>query len=137
MQSKPLIKKFERGDRLHVQAQQIWLILVAFVENNKSNGVSTITYGELAELMGHSSRQAGRTLGRQLGIIGHLCLKNNLPPLNSIVVNQQTKVPGSEVVISPRGNVDTDQQAVFQTNWFEFRVPTTGTFRTVWESVDE
>ncbi|NHB91235.1 MGMT family protein [Photorhabdus cinerea] len=137
MQSKPTIKKFERGDRLYVQAQQIWLILVAFVEHNKSNGLSTITYGELAEQMGHSSRQAGRTLGRQLGIIGNLCLLNDLPPLNSIVVNQQTKAPGSEVVISPSGSVDIDQQAVFQTNWFEFRVPTTGTFRTVWENVDE
>ncbi|NHB94884.1 hypothetical protein C5469_23340, partial [Photorhabdus cinerea] len=42
----------------YVQAQQIWLILVAFVEHNKSNGLSTITYGELAEQMGHSSRQA-------------------------------------------------------------------------------
>lgn len=92
---------------------------------------------ELAEQMGHSSRQAGRTLGRQLGIIGQLCLWNDLPPLNSIVVNQQTKVPGSEVFLSSSGSIDKDQQSVFQPKWFYLRVPTTGTFRTVWESTDD
>ncbi|EKT62603.1 TPA: hypothetical protein ACS8CD_003590 [Providencia alcalifaciens] len=136
MVNTPTIKKFERGDRIYVQAQQIWLILVTLVEHNKSSGVSTITYGELAEKMGHSSKQAGRTLGRQLGIIGQLCLLNDLPPLNCIVVNQQTKQPGSEVVLSSIGSIEKDQKAVFRTNWFNYRVPTAGTFRTVWENVD-
>ncbi|HHR6132333.1 TPA: hypothetical protein ACS72K_003997 [Providencia alcalifaciens] len=137
MENKPIIKTFERGDRIYVQAQQIWLILVTWVEHNKSSGVSTITYGELAEKMGHSSKQAGRTLGRQLGIIGQLCLLNDLPPLNCIVVNQQTKQPGSEVVLSSIGSIEKDQKDVFKTNWFNLRVPTTGTFRKIWENFNE
>lgn len=48
MESKPTIKKFERGDRIYVQAQQIWLILVAFVEHHKSNEVSTTTYARVS-----------------------------------------------------------------------------------------
>lgn len=68
----PPVREFKIGDRLYVQAQRIWLILVAFVKNptRKPGNPSTITYGEVAELMGYADRRAGYMLSRQLGIIG-------------------------------------------------------------------
>ncbi|MES2088970.1 MAG: hypothetical protein V4532_03150 [Pseudomonadota bacterium] len=136
----PVIKRFGRGDRLYVQAQQIWLILVAFVESNKEKGPNcdkTMSYGELALKMGYEDRRAGHMLSRQLGIVGQLCVNDSLPALNVIVVNAETGVPGDEVVLSPGFSVKDEQRAVFKQNWFELRVPTTGTFRQVWESPEE
>lgn len=133
----PAVKRFEPGDRVYVQAQQIWLILMAFVMMRaKSNPRSsqTITYGELAELMGHPNRQAGHILGRQLGIVGKFCILNDVPPLNAIVVNQVTGVPGDEVVLRTGRNVAQEQKEVLKYDWFTLRIPTTGTFRKVWES---
>lgn len=143
------LKRFERGDRLHIQAQQIWLILVGFVMNSKkrifemngkrspSEGYDYITYGELAILMGHSDKRAGHTLGRQLGMIGKLCILNNLPALNSIVVNQNTEMPGDEVILTEGRSIIEEQNAVLSENWLEIRVPTTGTFRRTWELMSQ
>jgi hypothetical protein len=117
-----------------VQAQQIWLILVCFVESNKGPTVPPlITYGELAKKMGYPDGRAGHQLGRQLGIVGTFCTLDNLPPLNCIVVEKGSRYPGYGVVLRPNEPVEKAQRAVFRQNWFEIRVPTTGTFRTVWE----
>ncbi|MFU9138255.1 hypothetical protein [Erwinia tasmaniensis] len=76
---------------------------------------------------------AGLFLSRQLGILGNLCLENGLPPINCIVVNKSTRVPGSEVVLTGDDSLDDDQKAVFSYDWFSVRVPTTGMLRSVWE----
>lgn len=132
----PAVKFFQPGDRLYIQAQRIWLILVAFVMEHADRGTPrppTITYGELAVKMGAADGRAGHTLGRQLGIVGAFCLDNNLPALNSVVINAQTQQPGAEVVLQP-GNTPLDEQhAVASFDWYSVRVPTTGTFRQVWE----
>lgn len=132
----PTIKRFGRGDRLHVQAQRVWLILVAFVMHSDRDprNPSTMTYGELAEAMGYDDPRAGITLARQLGIVGEYCKANDLPPLNTVVVNQSTSVPGSEVVLRDGRTVRQEQAAVMREDWFRYRVPTTGTFRKVLES---
>ena len=134
----PSVKFFEPGDRLHVQAQRIWLILVAYVmehANRNTPRLSTITYGEVAVRMGAADGRAGHTLGRQLGIVGAFCLANNLPALNSVVVTAQTQQPGAEVVLQPGHTVLDEQRAVAKFDWYSVRVPTTGTFRQVWEGV--
>jgi hypothetical protein len=132
----PEIKYFGTGDRLYVQAQQVWLILVAFVMHADRTAARppTITYGDLALKMGHSDRRAGHTLGRQLGIVGNFCVRNDLPALNAIVVGQDTGLPGAEVIVRRGFSPNQEQQAVMKIDWFELRVPTTGTFRRVWES---
>lgn len=136
----PTIKEFCTGDRLYVQAQQIWIILVSFVmsenrEKDSRRTIRTITYGELAEKMGRKKgKLAGHTLGRQLGIVGQLCVLNGLPALNVVVVNQETRLPGGGVILSNGKTVQEEQKAVMSKNWFELRVPTTGTFRQVWEN---
>ncbi len=136
MRKRPIVpvKRFAEGDRLHVQAQRIWIILVAFVmhSNRSSKRPSTITYGEVAQAKRRDPR-AGYTIGRQLGIIGRFCVENDLPPLNCIVVNQDTGLPGAEVVLRPGRSIAQEQAAVMKQDWFEIRVPTTGAFRRVLE----
>ena len=112
------LRTYGTGDRLHVQAQRIWLILTAWARLRKK----TIEYGKLAKLMGKDPR-AGHTLGRQLGIVGYYCLNNELPPLNIIVVGQQTGAPGAEAVVTEGKTVRADQKAVFKTDWFAIRSP--------------
>lgn len=136
----PPVKFFESGDRLYVQAQRIWLILVSFVMQHPDRHKSlppTISYGDLAKLMGAADGRAGHTLGRQLGIVGAFCLANGLPALNAIVVNQQTRHPGAEVVLQPGNSARDEQRAIAAYDWFSIRVPTTGTFRQVWEEMGE
>lgn len=80
-------------------------------------------------------RRVGHTLGRQLGIVGFFCKANDIPPLNCVVVNQLTGMPGDDLVVRFRRTPKEEQRAVMRFDWFSVRVPTTGTFRRVWESV--
>jgi hypothetical protein len=92
----------------------------------------TLTYGELADKMGLPV-QSAVGLGRELGIVGIYCTQNGLPAINSIVVNQETGVPGSGVVVRAGKTWRDEQRETLRKNWFEYRVPTSGTFRQVWE----
>jgi hypothetical protein len=134
----PEIRRYRAGDRLHVQAQRIWLILVAFVQCRRvwhPESEKLLTYGELAQLMGYSDKRAERFLSRQLEIVGQYCVRNGLPALNSIVVHQTTGAPGDDVVLTKGHTVRQEQKAVMATDWFELGVPTTGTLRKVWASM--
>lgn len=134
----PPLRRFGTGDRVYVQAQQIWLILSCFVMSSRQRSldrIATITYGKLAERMGFESRRAGHVLGRQLGIVGEYCVFNDLPPLNVIVVTQASGIPGEEVVYRPGRSIDREQEAVMREDWFSIRVPSTGTFRKVWHAM--
>jgi hypothetical protein len=128
----PKIKRHERGDRLAVQAQQVWVILSGYSVLKKK----TIAYGDLALLMGFEDKRAGHMLGRQLGIVGHYCLMNELPPLNAIAVGANSKVPGSGVVKPKRWTNQEAIDAVLDEDWFAYRVPTTGTLRQVWDAMN-
>ena len=92
-----------------------------------------MTYGDLAIKMGHNPR-AGIGLGRELGIVGKYCIDNNLPGLNCMVVGQETGTPGFGVLHRGKSWTD-DAREVVKLNWFEYRVPTTGTLRQVWEAM--
>ena len=138
----PVAKQFGLGDQRHVQAQRVWLILTAHVmmewqwrgrsRQPRRRDDVLITYGELAERMGMDSR-AGRTLAISLGIVGEYCRVNGLPTLNSIVVNQETGVPGDHVLVRDGKTYNDEQREVMNTDWFTYRVPTTGAFRKVRE----
>jgi hypothetical protein len=131
----PAIRRYERGERHHIQAQQIWQILAAFVvgATRRPSDRRTLTYGDLALAMGYDDPRAGHTLGRQLGIVGKYCLMNDLPCLNSIVVDK-TGVPGESVLITPGRTLEQEHKQVFNTRWHEYRRPTTGTLRQVGEA---
>ena len=133
----PAIRRYAIGDRLPVQAQRIWLILTGYVCGRPAPiraSDRTMTYGELAERMGHADRRAGHMLGRQLGIVGHYCLMNGLPALNAIVVNQDTREPGGDVVLTPKRDFRGEVKAIYQTDWYTVGVPSAGTLRKVWEA---
>lgn len=132
----PEIKKFQEADRIYVRAQQIWLILVGNVMNSKRDKRNpyTITYGDLALLMGYTDRRVGHTLARHLGTVGEYCVMNKLPALNAIVVNEKTGVPGHDVVLTNGNNWKEEQSAVMRQDWYSIRVPTTGTFRKVMDA---
>ena len=119
-----------------MQAQQIWIILISYVMNSNKDPRNPVTlpYGELAELMGFPDRRAGHTLGRQLGIVGEYCKLNDLPALNAIVINSLTGQPGDHVVLTKGRSPRQEQAAVMSEDWFAIRVPTTGTFRKIWDT---
>jgi hypothetical protein len=130
----PSVKFFRRGDRIPVQAQQMWLILVGVVMLTKKK---IITYGDLAVAMGYPDRRSGHGLSRQLGLVGCYCIRNGLPTLNSIVINQETRAPGPDVVLSKGRKYKQyplEQKEVRERDWFKIRVPTTGTFRKLHDS---
>lgn len=141
--SKAPAKFFGKGDALYVQAQQIWLILTGFVMMRAFPAVDPkisrqlpefIYYKELAELMGRPGAQ--NMLSRQLGIVGHYCVLNGLPPLNVIVVNKTSEMPGDEVVLRQGCGVREEMKAVSEYNWFDVRAPTIGAFRKVYDLIN-
>ena len=129
----PVLKKFRTGDRNYVRAQRAWLIIVSHVMM-RPEGREHTTYGELAEHINYS-RKAGITLGPVLGIVGKLCIHNNFPPLNIVVVSQETDMPGPEAVLREGRSVEDEMEAVSDFDWFAVRVPTTGAFRRTAENL--
>ena len=75
-------------------------------------------------------RQAGLNLGHPLGIVGEYCRVNGLPTLNSIVI-LRTGEPGSRVLVRVGKTYQEERREVMETDWFAYRVPTTGAFRKV------
>ncbi len=93
-------------------AQQTWKILAGGVmSHGQSEKVWTITYGDLAERLGQPPHFA-QTLGPPLTEIGEFCLRNNLPPLNVIVVRKDTGMPSGQVVLRPESTIEQDQRGV-------------------------
>ena len=135
------MKTYEKGDRIPVRAQQIWLILAAHAVlkpngDYKKNagwsgkGKGLITYGDLAEQMG-MDRKAAVSLGKHLGVIGYYCKQEGLPPLNAIAVNETTGEPGYGVVETE--GFENDQKKVWKTNWFSYRPPSVRALRAVYD----
>jgi len=90
------------------RAMQIWQILIGAAHNRQ-----TLTYGEVADLL--EFKGAG-VLAQFLGPIMNYCNAEHLPPLTCLVVNQEKGLPGSG--LSTVGNLPTDREAVYQTNWY-------------------
>ena len=134
-----MIKSYGKGDRVYVQAQQIWLILTAHAMLRRPAGPdhrdSLLHYGDVAATMG-KDRKAGITLARQLGIVGVYCVDHGLPPLNVIVVNKETGGPGADVVLTPGSSVRKDQRRVYSYNWFGVRPPSIKALKDVYYSHD-
>ena len=133
--SVPAIRRYGRGDQLHVTAQRVWTILVALAQaarlpdvtvKRQPRNAPTITYGELADLVGRGFR-AGRTLSRELMIIGEYCRQNGLPCLNAMVTYKDGDC-GDGVVLSA-ADARSERRAIAAVDWFEYGVPSAGTLR--------
>lgn len=135
------IRRYGKGDQVHVTAQRIWMILVALAKARTlpdvtirppSRTVPTITYGELCEMV-ERSYKAGRTLGRELMTVGAYCKLNGLPCLNALVVNLGGDC-GHGVVLTDGNDPAMERRAISKVDWFKFGVPTTGTLRKVYSA---
>jgi hypothetical protein len=88
------------------RAKMTWSILVSLAIT-KGNPT---TYKELAA----SLNLHWRVLSWPLGKIQHFCHKNNLPPLQALVVNSKTGLPGKCILIIGKLHHRTsDQSAIF------------------------
>lgn len=78
----------------HVErARAAWTILVKLARKGKK-----VSYGELSRPLGLHHRSARWFLG----VIQEECQRQSLPPIQAIVVNKRTGVPGSGYVATSR-----------------------------------
>jgi len=89
------------------RASQIWQIVV-----HKAAVRETVTYGEVADLMGIGS---ARGLGAFLDYIKRYCSANRLPPLHVLVVSKATGAPGKGLRVV---DFEAERDRVFDFNWF-------------------
>jgi putative restriction endonuclease len=97
------------------RALQVYLILIGAARNRQ-----ILTYNVLAEML----RFKGA--GVFAGILGHVmfwCKDENLPALTSLVVNQDTGLPG-DGLITPE-NANREREKVYQFDWYSVVPPTT------------
>ena len=92
------------------RAGRAWLILIDCARNRKS-----ITYGQLAARMDVHPRVCRFFLG----LIQDRCMANNLPPLQSLVVNMRSRLPGGGYIATPRDHRKIEQAhtEVFKFEW--------------------
>jgi putative restriction endonuclease len=100
----------------HERANKAWPILIKLARNEE-----TTTYGELANIMGIHQRVCSFFLG----LIQKHCSKHDLPPLQSLVVNKDTGVPGAGYVATGRSRkeIEAAHKEVFEHPWDKIRNP--------------
>jgi hypothetical protein len=99
------------------RVQQLWGLLALAAMSRQ-----VLTYGIVARLTG--IMRAG--IGDLLQPIQQYCTENDLPPLTSLVVSEQTGVPGEGFIAA--ADVPAAQMRVFQHPWMDVAVPTAEKF---------
>lgn len=102
--------------RREERAQQLWSILALAATNRQ-----ILTYGIVAKLTGLPPL----SIGDFLRPIQQFCTENEFPALTSIVVNDETGVPGEGFIAAE--NVPAAQANVFQHKWLEMSAPSAET----------
>ena len=92
------------------RAAEAWGILTAQAVKGEP-----ITYGQLAKIMGVHPRVCRFFLG----LIQEYCMSASLPPLQSLVVNKTTGIPGEGYYATPReaNRVNETHIKVFDFEW--------------------
>jgi hypothetical protein len=90
------------------RAAQIWAVL-AWAARNRQN----MTYGQLSQVTGAFTGG----LGAWLEPIQSYCIKNKLPPLTILVVQQESGMPGSGFTGASASELATAQAKVFAFDW--------------------
>jgi hypothetical protein len=80
------------------RARKAW----PFLARKANNGGGPFTYKELCDKLGLHHRAAGFFLG----VIQEHCRENYLPPLQALVVNKKTRLPGSGYYGSKRNKAN-------------------------------
>jgi hypothetical protein len=97
------------------RAVQVWSLLVFAARTQQ-----LLSYSLVARLTGIDTRGLGKTLGP----IQAYCKRHNLPPLTSIVVKEDTGLPGTGFTESAEGA----QARVFVFDWLKDKAPTAEDF---------
>lgn len=107
------------GEKSAIRALQAWQYLIAQAENRR-----IVKYDELRIIMDYADN---RPLGVILGCIMYYCQQNDLPPLTLIVVNQ-SGVPGDGFNAEDIGNYHQRREDVFSFAWFKIVPPSIDEF---------
>jgi hypothetical protein len=107
-----MLKRYSDSPTIQSRAQQLWIMLVGKAANRQ-----TTTYGPFAEKLGW---EGSGTMGQFLAPIMYFCMENRLPSLTSLVVNQDTGLPGQGF-----GDVDPNRarEKVFAFAWHDIVIP--------------
>ena len=87
----------------------VWPVLT-----ERAAGRKTITYQEIAPTIGTNPLSVGRALGP----IQDYCLEARLPPLTSIVIGKNSKVPGPGFIAWDVDDLEAGQRQVFDFGWW-------------------
>jgi|ERR1700733_6675222 len=96
------------------RAAQLWSVLVLAARNQQ-----ILSYGMIENMTG-LPRQS---VGQRLSPIQAYCVKNDLPPLTSIVVTETHGVPGEGFTGANIEDIFKAQARVFVFDWFSQKVP--------------
>lgn len=80
----------------------------------------TLTYQSLSILM--YQKKAAGVLDRILGHVAYVCIKNDLPPLTSIVVGKGRGTPGHDIP-ADLSQIDQMREEVYDFDWYDIRPP--------------
>jgi hypothetical protein len=109
------MKTFENHRHWNYRALQIYLVLIGAASNKQ-----ILTYGDVARTLEFGG---SNILGTPLGMIHYWCEHHGLPPINTLVVNRDTGIPGQEIPPIPGKTINEVHQAVFQMNWYMIMPP--------------
>ena len=99
------------------ETMQIWIFLVCAARKRK-----TYTYSDIKNIL--NLKVANQNIGKEyLDSIRSYCDKKGYPPLDVLVVNKDTGLPGAGYV--PRKTVDQDRADVYEYKykWFAIEPP--------------
>ena len=122
-----MIKKFDNNPSNASRAIQIWQILISKAHNRQ-----TITYGNLADLLGF---EGAGVFADKLGHVMYFCKQNNLPHLTVLVVNEKTGKHGeglTEIV----GDINVERENLIKYNWYVLYPPTEKQFDEAWRKAN-
>jgi hypothetical protein len=109
-----VVESAATGEKSAIRALQAWQYLIGIATNRQ-----IAQYEELRILMDYPDN---RPLGVILGCIMFYCKQNKLPPLTIIVVNQ-TGVPGEGFTAADWGNYHQKREDVFNFSWYKIVPP--------------
>lgn len=96
------------------RAYRAWPVLV-----DRASKKTTITYGELAKILGIHHRAVRYVLG----VIQKHCLDEHLPPLTILIVNQSEGMPGEGFIAWDVDDLETGLAKVYGWNWTAIENP--------------
>jgi hypothetical protein len=106
--------KFDQIRTARARALQVYLVLIGAAHNRQ-----ILTYKVLSKVVGFKGA------GVFAGILGHImfwCEQERLPALTSLVVNEETGLPGDGLITPEDANAE--RESVYAFKWYSIVPPT-------------